>query len=102
MCCFTTVEANPDKAAEFLRSLKAKKKDKPSNDEADWFEISASEVQEKLARQSLWENSSPTARGRDYEKLREVNLGSNFKVVDDIHVYEVRHEIYFHLERKIF
>lgn len=81
----TTIESSPDAAARLVRALKAKDAEEVSNDKADWFEISPTEVREKLGKESIWDEP-PVPRGRAFEELRSANLGSNYPVIDDIRI----------------
>lgn len=42
----------------------------------DWFEINTEKVQETLHRDTLWSEEGIHRRGKDFEKIREANLGS--------------------------
>jgi len=91
----TTVEPNPDAAADFVKRLKEQQKQEAEsgviyeapqedNSKYHWFEISPVKVQETIHRDSLWNEESINSRGHDFETIRRANLGSNCPVVDDI------------------
>lgn len=93
-----TVRPSPEAAAEFVRKLKEKKLAEQKSgvvyeagqghgDTPNWFQVSRDEIQAKLGKDTIWDEP-PVTRGRSYEQLRAVNLGGNYKIVDDIHVYE--------------
>jgi len=79
----TTVEADPEGAASFLRALKAQEKKESVDEDADWFHISSDEVQEKLGKGTIWDEP-PIHRGRAYEVLRRANIGGNYPIIDDV------------------
>lgn len=99
---YTTVEADPQGAASFLRAWKEQQKEqqrqkeeqrearryRPDLYERDWFGRGTEEVQERLGRPSLWTNPSVVGKGLDYEHLVGVNIGGNQPVIDDIHAHE--------------
>lgn len=101
---YTTVEADPNGAASYLRVWKAHQKEaeqkeqqehdlevlryRLSQDSPDWFPRTKQEVQKKLGRPSLWTNPSVVGKGFDYESLAGVNIGSTHEVIDDVHAYE--------------
>ena len=81
----TTVEADPEGAASFLRVLKALEQENiPDQKENNWINITKYEVRLALNRDSLWSEKDINSRGHDYEKIRLANLGSNCPVIDDI------------------
>lgn len=87
----TTIEADPEGAVSFLRSLKDKGETEfhpNQQEEADWLTRTAQEVQEKLERSSLWDNPSPIGIGLDYERLVGVNIGGTHRVIDDVRAYD--------------
>lgn len=99
----TTVEADPNGAASYLRNWKAQQEAEQkeqqehdleilryrlSKDSPDWFPRTKQEVQKKLGRPSLWTNPSITGKGWDYELLAGVNIGSTHPVIDDVHAFE--------------
>jgi len=86
----TTVEADPKGAVSFLRALKQKTdaKFRPDQYKLDWFTRSSQEVRERLGRDSLWDNPSPTGIGWDYERLVGANIGASHPVVDSVYAYE--------------
>lgn len=88
---YTTVEADPQGAASFLRALKQKAPEVTVYNRAEqhtgnWFKRGTEEVQERLGRPSLWTNPSIVGKGFDYETLAGVNIGGNQPVIDDIYV----------------
>lgn len=101
---YTTVEADPQGAASYLRAWKEQQKEaeqkeqqehdleilryRLSKDSPDWFPRTKQEVQKKLGRPSLWTNPSVVGKGFDYELLAGVNIGSTHPVIDDVHVFE--------------
>lgn len=100
----TTVEADANGAASYLRNWKAQQKETEqkeqqehdleiqryhlSKDSPDWFPRTKQEVQKKLGRPSLWTNPSTVGKGWDYELLVGVNIGKTHPVIDDVHAYE--------------
>lgn len=90
----TTVQADPDAAARFLRRAKEKQNaelrsgvvyeaKEQTEERPHWFHTSREEVQEKLGRESLW-SAGPSPRGKDYEKLRGAHPASTLRHVDDL------------------
>ncbi len=91
----TTVEADPEGAASFLRALKEKKlaeqksdvvyerREEVKSEQPGWFQTSQNEVEEKLGRKTIWDmGASP--RGKAYEVLRGAYPANNLQHVDDI------------------
>lgn len=86
---FTTVEADPQGAAAYLRALKQKSdvaykhKEEAIPERPGWFRTSRDEVEEKLGRVTIWD-MGPSPRGKVYEILRDAYPASNLMHVDDI------------------
>lgn len=91
---YTTVEADPEGAASFLRALKQRQaeqkssiiyehKEEAASNRPGWFQTSQNEVEEKLGRKTIWD-MGPSPRGTAYEKLRGAYPASNLQHVDDI------------------
>jgi len=89
MVGLTTVEADPQGAASFLRALKRRSdvvyehREEATSEQLGWFQTSRDEVEEKLGRETIWD-MGPSPRGEAYEKLRDAYPASNLRHVDDI------------------
>lgn len=84
----TTVEADPDSAASFLRALKRKsvvyeREEKPQQERSGWFQVSRDDVRSAVAKDTIW-GQPIEPQGKDFETVRNVNLGSNCPHIDDI------------------
>lgn len=90
----TTVTPDPDAAAEFVRRLKEQQKQEEErgviyeaqpiyDTKYDWFEINPEKLQSVLGKETIW-GQGIEPQGRDFEQVRNVNLGSNCPHIDDI------------------
>ncbi|MDO8571944.1 MAG: hypothetical protein Q7R79_04665 [bacterium] len=88
MSNFTTVEADPEGAAAYLRALKQKsvvdeRREEAQTERPNWIQVSHDEVRNAAAKDSIW-HQPMKPQGLDFEKVRNVNLGSNCPHIDDI------------------
>lgn len=88
MVRFTTVEADPEGAASFLRALRQKsvvneRREEPQTERPNWIQVSHDEVRNTVAKDSIW-HQPMKPQGEDFENVRTVNLGKNCPHIDDI------------------
>lgn len=87
MVRFTTVEADPQGAASFLRAWKKQQEEQRQKEEGEershWIQISRDEVRNAVAKDSIW-GQPQKPQGEDFENVRTVNLGKNCPHIDDI------------------